>query len=136
MSWCIGIDFGMRHWGLARGIYGIVEPITSIAAVGGIPNWDDLHSIVKPWFKGVWVIGIPKSSDQELLIAGRVLKRHWRTIKKNLGGKIVTVDETLTTIDAHQYLLSKKKKFNKSDIDAYSACFILKRYYELYPDLS
>lgn len=131
VSWYIGIDFGTRYWGLARGIHGVVEPIGSIPVIGGIPNWEVLHGLVKPWYDGKWVIGIPVGSSGELLLAGCVLKRHWRMIHKNLGGSLFEVDETLTSVEARGRLMAMNRKSNKkSDVDAMSACLILERFYE------
>ena len=133
LSWHIGIDFGMKHWGLARGIHGVVEPIGSISAVGGMPDWDALHAMVKSWSCGVWVIGIPLDSSGELLLPGRVLKRHRRVIAKHLGGKLLFIDESLTTIEARARLMEQTGKIeSKAAIDAMSACLILERYYSIH----
>lgn len=123
----------MKHWGFARGIHGVVEPIGSLPAVGGIPVWDDLHALLKPWNRGVWVIGMPLDSSGALLLPGRVLKRHWRMIAKNLGGKLLSIDETLTTIEAREMLMERFGRIrSKSDVDAMSAKLILERYYEVH----
>ena len=132
VSWCIGIDFGIKYWGLARGIYGIVEPIGSIAVVGGLPDWSKLHSLLKPWACETWVIGMPLASNGDLLLPGRVLKRHWNMIQKKLGGTLIAVDESLTTIEARAILLAQNVELTKENIDAQSACLILERFYDLY----
>lgn len=132
MSWSIGIDFGMRQWGLARGIYGVVEPIGVLSAVGGIPDWEALHRLVAPWSKGHWVLGVAFDREGDALLPTRVLKRHWRMIKRNLGGELICVDETLSTQEARARLLPLGRQYHKGLVDAMSACIILERYYELY----
>ena len=132
MSWIIGIDFGMKHWGLARGIYGVIEPIGVIDAVGGIPQWSDLHAIVKPWYQGHWVIGYPVDRQGNLLQPARALKRHWPFIQKNLGGTITTIDEFFTTKQSQNMLeyYDNITAQTKSHIDCLSACLILETYYD------
>lgn len=132
MSWSIGIDFGLRQWGLARGIHGVVEPIGVIAAVGGIPDWDSLHQQVRPWARQHWVIGIAVDRDGGLLLPARVLHRHWRMIRRHLGGEVVCVDETLSTQEARECLWRQGRPLHKAEVDALSACIILERYYALY----
>ena len=132
VSWIIGIDFGFKHWGLARGIYGIIEPIGVIDAQGGMPDWEALHTLVKPWSHGVWVIGFPLTSDGSLLPPARALKRHWPFIQKKLGGTIHAIDEFYTTKEAqailhHPIHIHRKVK---DTIDGLSACLILERYYD------
>jgi len=132
MNWTIGIDFGLKHWGLARGIYGVIEPLGVIDAQGGMPNWDKLHTLVKPWFSGTWVIGYPRASDGSLLPPARTLKRHWPYLVKNLTGSLIPIDEFYTTKEAEDILQrpTRVDRKVKNRIDCLSACLILERYYD------
>lgn len=132
--WVIGIDYGMKHWGLAKGIYGIVEPIGVVEAQGGIPDWQTLLSLVKPWNQGRWVIGYPMHSDGTLMPIARTLDRHLPHLKKNMKGSIIKVDEFYTTKEAQELLAHRTKitRQEKDEIDCMSACLILERYYDMY----
>lgn len=48
----------------------------------------------------------------------------------NLGAKLVYQDESLTSVKAEEYLARQKKPYQKGDVDALAASFILQDYLE------
>lgn len=131
MMWVIGIDFGLKHWGLARGIEGIIEPIGHLQVCGGIPNWDEFQKLVTPWNQGHWVMGLPLDRQDQPLAPAYALKRHLPHFQKKMGGIITFVNEDLSTQEANALILrASKKQKKRMNVHEISACLILERYYD------
>ena len=61
----LGIDFGMRHWGVAIGhsITSHTEPLGSIPALNGMPDIEQLNSLIDKWNPEALIIGYPLKMD-------------------------------------------------------------------------
>lgn len=73
------------------------------------------------------VAGLPKNMDGTIGFQAKKVLEFLDELKKYWPGEILTWDERLTTVSAHQVMAQKKTKINqrKNDVDKIAACFIL-----------
>lgn len=73
------------------------------------------------------VAGLPKNMDGTIGFQAKKVLEFLDELKKHWPGEILTWDERLTTVSAHQVMAQKKTKINqrKDDVDKIAACFIL-----------
>ena len=130
----LGFDYGTKSIGIAIGqaVTGSANPLLSIKAVDGIPNWDEIGKLIQEWQPDLVVVGLPLNmdgTDQEM--TQRALKFANR-ISGRFGVKVATQDERLTTADAKARLfeLGGFKALTKGQVDAVSAVLIIESYFE------
>ena len=76
------------------------------------------------------VAGLPKNMDGTIGFQARKVLDFLEELKQHWNGEIITWDERLTTVSAHQVMAQKKTKISqrKQDVDKIAACFILQGY--------
>lgn len=76
------------------------------------------------------VAGLPKNMDGTIGFQARKVLDFLEELKEHWNGEIITWDERLTTVSAHQVMAQKKTKINqrKQEVDKIAACFILQGY--------
>lgn len=126
----LGFDWGLGWIGVASGqteTY-TASKLKPIRARDGIPNWEDIDTLVSEWKPAGFVVGIPYNMDDtESTMTVRANK-----FRKRLHGRYGLpaegIDERLTSHEAFAQLgadgrsLSKAKK---ADIDSIAAQIIL-----------
>ena len=134
MSTVLGFDFGTKSIGVAVGqsITGSANPLTSIKAVDGIPNWDDIGKLINEWKPDLLVVGLPLNMDGTEQEMTQRARKFGNRLNGRFGIKIATVDERLTTADAKARLfeLGGFKALTKGQVDAVSAVLIVESYFE------
>ncbi|GAB1151294.1 MAG: Holliday junction resolvase RuvX [Shewanella algae] len=130
----LGFDFGTKSIGIAIGqqLTGSASPLTSIKAVDGIPDWQQIAALIEEWQPDLVVVGLPLNMDgTEQEMTQRACKFANR-IAGRFGVKVATQDERLTTADAKARLfeLGGFKALTKGQIDAVSAVLIIESYFE------
>ena len=98
----LAIDFGLRRMGLAAGqsVTGTANPIGSIAAKDGAPNWAELDRLVADWCPDRLVVGLPLNMDgTESGMSGRA-RRFAGLLEKRYSMPVELTDERLTTREA------------------------------------
>ncbi|QSX38185.1 Holliday junction resolvase RuvX [Shewanella sedimentimangrovi] len=130
----MGFDFGTKSIGIAVGqsITGSANPLLSIKATDGIPNWDQIATIIKEWQPDLLVVGLPLNMDgteQEMTLRARKFANR---LQGRFGLKVATQDERLTTADAKARLfeLGGFKALTKGQVDAVSAVLIVESFFE------
>lgn len=125
----LGFDFGMKHIGVAVGqtITRTANPLNSLKAVDGIPNWDDIKKLIITWNARALVIGIPLNMDGTEQPITAAAKKFGNRLEAKFRLPIHQVDERLTTVEAKQQLFDSLgyKALEKTSIDSYSAKLIL-----------
>ena len=76
------------------------------------------------------VVGLPRNQQGEETEQSQVSRQFARALESN-GLKVVMQDESLTSVQAENYLKSSKKPYTKADIDKQAASIILQDYMEL-----
>tara|TARA_B100000795_G_C22729694_1_gene410862 strand:- start:540 stop:959 length:420 start_codon:yes stop_codon:yes gene_type:complete len=125
----LGFDFGMRNIGVAVGqeLTRTANPLTVIKAREGIPNWDQIKTLLDQWAPQLLVVGLPLNmdgSEQEMTAAAR---RFGNRLNGRFHIPIDWQDERLTTFEALDQLgiRSKMQSNRREDVDRISAQLIL-----------
>ena len=125
----LGFDFGIRHIGIAVGqnITQTASPITSLAAKGGEPKWQEVDEIITKWKPNKLIVGIaiwPDEPNQPMTIA---TKKFAKKLAERYGLTVDLIDESLTTREArNQYGEAKYGSATKrKKVDALAAVLIL-----------
>ncbi|AXQ15175.1 MULTISPECIES: Holliday junction resolvase RuvX [Shewanella] len=130
----LGFDFGTKSIGIAIGqqLTGSASPLTSIKAVDGIPDWQQIAALIEEWQPDLVVVGLPLNMDGTEQEMTQRARKFANRIAGRFGVKVATQDERLTTADAKARLfeLGGFKALTKGQIDAVSAVLIIESYFE------
>ncbi|WP_226564519.1 Holliday junction resolvase RuvX [Shewanella chilikensis] len=130
----LGFDFGTKSIGIAIGqqLTGSASPLTSIKAVDGIPDWQQIAALIEEWQPDLVVVGLPLNMDGTEQEMTQKARKFANRIAGRFGVKVATQDERLTTADAKARLfeLGGFKALTKGQIDAVSAVLIIESYFE------
>ena len=79
----LGFDFGMKRIGVALGnsFTESARPLLTLAAKDGIPDWNQIESLIKTWNVSEIIVGMPytlDNKDQEITHAARRFKNRLR----------------------------------------------------------
>ena len=125
----LGFDFGMKNIGVAVGqeLTKTANPLTVIKAREGIPNWDQIKTLIDQWSPQLLVVGLPLNmdgSEQEMTAAAR---RFGNRLNGRFHIPVDWQDERLTTFEALDQLgiHSKMQSNKREDVDRISAQLIL-----------
>jgi putative pre-16S rRNA nuclease len=125
----LGFDFGLKNIGVAVGqeLTSSANPLTVIKAREGIPNWDDIETLIQQWQPQLLVVGLPLNmdgSEQEMTVTAR---RFGNRLHGRFHLPVVWQDERLSTYEALEQLgvRNKMQAKNRSDVDRISAQLIL-----------
>ena len=72
----MGFDYGTKSIGVAIGqeLTGTAQPLRSLKANDGIPNWDEIEKLLKEWQPDLLIVGLPLNmdgTDQEITLRAR-----------------------------------------------------------------
>jgi putative transcription antitermination factor YqgF len=116
----LGIDWGEKRIGLAISYYKLAEPLKVVA--NDEKKFLKIQKVCQEENITSFVIGISENKSKEKTL------KFIEELKKIINLPIETIDETLTTKETKEKLLSNKKKKRGGQIDHYEACLILQRY--------
>lgn len=126
----MAFDYGLRQIGVATGnlALGTTRSLPILKARDGIPNWEQLESIVKEWLPDLLVVGEPLNMDgSESELSARANK-FARRLHGRLGLPVEMVDERLSSFEAKE--LSRERghrgDYKKEPIDSLAAELILR----------
>ena len=129
----LGFDFGMKHIGVAVGqtITQTANPLTTLKAKLGTPDWKQVAALVNEWHPQVLVVGIPLNMDGSEQALTHAARRFANQLKKQFNLPVEHADERLTTREAKQDLFDQGgyKALQKHKIDSYSAKIILESWF-------
>ena len=130
----MGFDFGTKFIGLAIGqeITGSANPLGSVKANDGIPNWDNIEKYLKEWLPDYLVVGLPLNMDGTEQPLTKAAKKFGNRLHGRFGLPVEFQDERLTTADAKERLFAQGgyKNLTKDNVDALSASLIIESYFE------
>lgn len=132
----LAFDFGRRRIGVATG-----DSVSRSAAPRGAllvgpagPPWDAIGSLLRDWQPAVIVVGLPYNVDgSESAVAGAA-RAFAGELAERYGVMVKLVDERYSSIEAGTRLKGaresglRKRRVEKSDVDAAAACIILERW--------
>lgn len=133
-STILGFDFGQKYIGVAVGqsITATAQPLGSIKAKDGIPNWQQLEQFLKQWQPDFVVVGLPLNMDGTEQPLTALARKFGNRLAGRYQLQVKFQDERLTTQDAKAHLFDKGgyRNLKKDHIDAISACLIIESYFD------
>lgn len=129
MNGIIALDVGARRIGvaLARTDVKIASPLTTLEHNADVLQ--QIAQLVKENGVQTLVVGLPRGLDGQTTQQTEMVKAFVQELEKYLGMNIIFQDEALTSVKAENELAARSNKsYNKSDIDALAATYILEDY--------
>lgn len=127
----LAFDYGTQRIGVAYGqsLTATAKPIAVLKAKDGIPNWNQIESLISEWQPDVFVVGLPYNldgSDSALLVrATKFANRlHGRFGKPCFG-----IDERLSSKAAIELVAGKNGNKKRDAIDDIAAQIILENWF-------
>ncbi|MDT8429102.1 MAG: Holliday junction resolvase RuvX [Pseudomonadales bacterium] len=124
----LGFDFGTRRIGVAFGqsLTGTAEPVQTLPAVDGVPDWAALSALVDIWRPDVFVVGLPfnmDGSESELLLRAR---KFGQRLEGRLHRPCYGMDERLSSFAARGQRLRGE---SSAQVDSLAAQLILQSWF-------
>ncbi|MHA7810896.1 MAG: Holliday junction resolvase RuvX [Marinobacter adhaerens] len=129
----MAFDFGTRRIGVAVGqeLLGTGQPVALIPARDGIPDWQQIESLLQEWHPDLVVVGLPLNMDDtENDMCARA-----RKFGKRLHGRyhvpVEMVDERLTSFEAKGDVMAAggSRDFGRHGVDDRAAVLILETFF-------
>ena len=130
----MAFDFGTRRIGVAVGqeLLGSGQPVALVPARDGIPDWQQIESLLEEWRPDLVVVGLPLNMDDtENDMCARA-----RKFGKRLHGRyhvpVEMVDERLTSFDAKGEVMAAggSRDFGRHGVDDRAAVLILETFFQ------
>lgn len=127
----IGLDIGTKRIGVAR-----ADSDTRIAIPSGYidvddSKWDKIEKIAKLYNTSWFVLGLPRSNEGNETKQSLYVRQFAKELLQRIpDAKIRFQDESLTSVVAEERLQSRKKTFQKGEIDSEAAAIILQDFLE------
>lgn len=123
----LALDVGDARVGVARGhtIARLPEPLDVITNDESfIAN---LSKVIQKYSTQILVVGLPRSLDGQETAQTAKIREFVAKIHQNISLPVVFIEETLTSVDADEYL--KNNKNAKFSQDSVAACYILTEFF-------
>ena len=128
----LGFDFGYKRIGVAVGqqLTGSASPLPTLAAQGGVPNWELIQKLLHQWRPRALVVGLPTCIDGSEQYTTAASRGFARQLRKRFALPVHLVDERLSTVEARSNLFAEGgyRKIQKSQVDSIAACVILEQW--------
>ncbi len=127
----IGLDVGEKRIGVAK-----VDSSTRIAIPVGYvlvdgSEWQEIARIARMNSTDWFVLGLPRSNEGNETKQSLYVRNFAKVLVEKIpGAKIRFQDESLTSVVAEERLKSRKKRYEKGEIDAEAASIILQDFIE------
>lgn len=124
----LAFDVGDKRIGVARAnsIAKIASPLTTIANEQGV--FEAINDIIKSESADVIVVGLPRNLSGEDTAQTRAVRSFAADLAKHCNKQIEYQDEALTSHKAEAELRDAGKNYQKGDVDALAATYILEDY--------
>ncbi len=127
----IALDVGTKRIGVAKAdsAVRIAIPYSAVEVDGN--EFKKIASLARAWDINSFVIGLPRNSKGEETEQSRYTRKFAAELKRQISGaKVCFQDESVTSIEAEKRLKTRKKGYNKGDIDSEAAAIILQDFLE------
>ena len=121
----MGFDFGTKSIGIAIGqeLTGSASSLKAVKAQDGIPNWDELHKIIKQYQPNVFLVGLPLNMDDSESELSARARKFARRLRHQTNIETWMVDERLSTRAArdelsHYHAQGRGKKLSADSLAA------------------
>ncbi|TVZ37229.1 putative Holliday junction resolvase [Alteromonadaceae bacterium 2753L.S.0a.02] len=125
----LAFDFGTRSIGVAVGqsLTATASELTTLPANEGIPNWENVQSLLQEWRPAVVIVGLPTNMDGSDMEMTRRARKFGNRIAGRFNQTVEFFDERLTTREAKSEaaVLGHKGNYRDKPIDPIAARLIL-----------
>lgn len=131
----IGLDVGEKRIGVAK-----IDSDTKIAVPIGFvtvdgSEWQEITNIAKTNSTNFFVLGLPRSNEGNETKQTLFVRNFAKVLVEKIPeAKIRFQDESLTSVEAEERLKSRKKRYEKGEIDAEAAAIILQDFIESFQE--
>lgn len=127
----IGLDVGTRRIGVARADTDTRIAIPdSVIMVNG-HEFNEIARVARQYNTTFFVLGLPRSNNGNETAQSTYVRNFAKVLAQAIpGAKVRFQDESLTSVEAEQRLRSRKKAYEKGEIDAEAAAIILQDFIE------
>lgn len=133
----MGFDFGTQRMGIAVGqrLTGTAEELAPIKAKEGVPNWQQLESLINEWQPDAFVVGLPLNMDGSESDMSRRAAKFARRLEGRFGKPSFTHDERLSSFEAKGQVLAQggDRNFGRNSVDGLAAIIILEGFMAQWP---
>ena len=126
----LAFDFGLKQIGIAFGqtITNQSTGIKIIKAKNGIPNWDEINTIVEEWNPNTLIVGLPVNMDDSESDMSKLTGTFAKGLKDRIHKSVKLMDERLSSREAKNEVKEVFKNFDATKADHIAASFILQSY--------
>lgn len=125
----LGFDFGMKRIGVAVGqtLTRTANPLTTISAKDGIPNWEQLDQLIEKWHPQILIVGKPLNMDGTIQPLTQAAMRFAKRLQARYHLPVYEVDERLSTVAAKTAVFDQGgyRALKKKPVDSVAAQLIL-----------
>jgi len=129
----LAFDFGTKRIGVAVSsiaaakIANACTELKPIRATEGVPDWNELASILEDWKPAKIIVGLPIDSDGSEMEITRRARKFGNRINGRFGYEVDFFDETLSTkaAKAEPRLRKQSRPHAKAPVDSIAARLIL-----------
>lgn len=127
----LALDVGQKRVGIAIARADVRVPVALKTLDRQDVNfWQNLKEVVTEYATEHIVLGLPRGLDGQETLQTNSAHLFAEELKKHIPLPIHWQDEALTSVKAETVLNNRAKPYEKSDVDALAACYILADYLE------
>ena len=130
----IGIDFGLSRIGVAYGqtITNTANPVTTIKATDGDPDWEALDHVMDQWRPTRLVVGLPVDCYELESEISKQARAFAKLLEQRYSRPVDLINEAFSTREARWRLTEYKQKSHQYEkVDAYAACVIIESWFDV-----
>ncbi|PIE37297.1 MAG: Holliday junction resolvase RuvX [Gammaproteobacteria bacterium] len=129
----LAFDWGLKHIGVAVGntLSRSPQALTTLQAKDGIPNWEEIKTLLDEWRPARLVLGEPFNMDGTPTALRTRVKKFGNRLHGRFGLPVDYVDERLSSVEAKTRLSERGHRgdYRKAPADAMAAVVILEDYF-------
>lgn len=131
----IGLDIGTVRVGVSRASWPVGLPSPMLTLKNDVNFLDNLAHLVEREKVKFIVAGRPRGMNSQETSQTAYVDKLIEQIKTRIGRPVYTQDEAVTSVRAEEELKLRGKPYQKEDIDALSATYILEDYLREHEDV-
>jgi len=127
-STILALDVGERRVGVAaaNSLARLARPLTTLERTAEF--WDRLGAVIAEEAAETVVVGLPRNLSGADTAQTRSTRQFIAELEERFELPVQTQDEALTSVQAEAELKKRGKQFQKADVDALAALYILEDY--------
>ena len=134
----LAFDYGLKRIGVAVAnvLTSPAEPLRTLPAKRGEPDWDEIDRCIAGWRPGILVVGIPYNMDGSGASLTDRVRSFAAALASRSGLPVEMVDERLSSREAEDTLRQRRRdgtlarRIRREDIDKEAASVLLRQWLE------